>query len=288
MSPELRVPARMLAVFALLFSAALAMGDDGVTPASGTSWVTRRGLVMIDASFGRLGDLGATGGRAPVSPPWPWPQLPERWLVTGADLYRFDCRSCHNSDGTGLPPEINSLLDPVRATSAAYLRQRMAERGRTMDARTARQLAAQAEGNIHLRLQNGGQKMPAFPHLRPAEIDALLAHLGRLANVPPAAPSPVRLVLSASQVGQHVVKGTCLICHDAAGPGSSASRDGTPIPSLATLVQSRTLPQVIAKVHTGSVAGERRGEMPQFPYLSDEEIGTAYLYLLRFPPVAAH
>ena len=134
-----------------------------------------------------------------------------------------------------------------------------------MDAQTAHQLAAQAAGNIRLRLQNGGQKMPAFAHLRPAEIDALLAHLGKLANVPTAAPSPARLVLSSSQVGQHVVKGTCLISHDAAGPGSRASLDGRPIPSLATLVESRTLPQVIAKVHTGSIAGERRGEMPQFP-----------------------
>ena len=282
------MPARILALLAVLSWAALAMGDDGVTPASGTSWLTRRGLVMTDASFGRLGGLRATGGSAPVSPPWPWPQLPERWLVTGGDLYRFDCRSCHNTDGSGLPPEINSLLDPVRATSAAYLRQRMAERGRTMDAQTAHQLAAQAAGNIRLRLQNGGQKMPAFAHLRPAEIDALLAHLERLANVPKAAPSPARLVLSASQVGQHVVKGTCLICHDAAGPGSRASLDGRPIPSLATLVESRTLPQVIAKVHTGSIAGERRGEMPQFPYLSDEEIGAAYVYLIRYPPAAAH
>ena len=129
--------------------------------------------------------------------------------------------------------------------------------------------------------------MPALPHLRASEIDALFAHLGTLAGLPPSAGPPTRLVLSTSQVGQHIVKGTCQICHDASGPGSVSSRDGKPIPSLAMLVDTRTLPQMIAKVHTGSVAGERRGEMPQFPYLSDEEMGAAYVYLIRYPPATS-
>lgn len=294
---------RLLAVVAVLVSALgagsgtaaqhtpSAKAPEGeVTPASGRSWVSRRGLVMLDASLGRISGFGQTSAApAPASlPSWPWPVLRDRWVLTGADLYRLDCRSCHGADGTGLPPEINSVLDPARASSAVMLQKRMEERGRPIDARTARGLASQAEGNLRLRLFNGGEKMPALPHLSSPEIEALLAYLGRLAGVPGGAREEVRVTLSAAQVGQHIVKGTCQICHDAAGAGTYSGRNGTGklIPSLATIVETRSVVDVIRKVHTGSATPEERGEMPLFTYLSEEEIGAAYVYLLMDPPQA--
>jgi mono/diheme cytochrome c family protein len=259
-----------------------------VTPPSGPSWLTRRSLVMLDASLGRIGSVGHDA--APVTgPTWPWATLRERWTLTGADLYRLNCRSCHNPEGTGLPPEINSVIDPMRATSPTLLKKRMEERGRSMDAQTAHDLAAQAEANVRKRLHEGGEKMPALPHLTAVEADAILAHVGRLAGVPEAERKDPRLPLSTVQVGQHVVKGTCQVCHDTSGPGSYSGRSGTGklIPSLTVIVETKSLPDVIRKVHTGSPSAESRGEMPLFPYLTDEEVGAAYLYLVSRPPQAA-
>jgi mono/diheme cytochrome c family protein len=297
-----RLPARTCAVLGSLALAAAVAGDQGspatagaaadgaVTAASGPSWVVRRSLNMLDASMGRLGVLGhASEAPSPARlPPWPWPALQERWTLTGADLYRLDCRSCHNADGTGLPPEINSVLDPVRAASAVLLRKRMEERGRPIDAATARQLAGQAEANLRQRLHAGGEKMPALPHITEAEADALLGYLGRLADVPEAAHKDPHLSLSTAQVGQHLVKSTCQICHDATGPGAYSGRYGTGslIPSLATIVETKSVADVIHKVQTGSPSQQGRGEMPTFPYLSDQEIGAAYLYLVAHPPQA--
>lgn len=259
-----------------------------VTAASGPSWVVRRNLNMLEASLGRVGAMGhpANAPGAPAHPPWPWPALPERWTLSGADLYRLDCRSCHNADGTGLPPEINSVLDPLRAASATLLQKRMEERGRPIDAATAHQLAGQAEANLRQRLHEGGEKMPALPHITDAEADALLGYLGRLAGVPEAAHKDPRLSLTTAQVGQHLVKSTCQICHDATGPGTYSGRSstGSLIPSLATIVETKSILDVIHKVQTGSPNQQTRGEMPTFPYLSDQEIGAAYIYLATHPP----
>jgi mono/diheme cytochrome c family protein len=261
-----------------------------VTAPSGPSWVTRRGLTMLQASLGRLGALGhaSAAPAATTLPSWPWPALQERWTLTGADLYRLDCRACHNADGSGLPPEINSVLDPIRATSAALLQKRMEERGRPIDAATARGLAEQAVANLRLRFHDGGEKMPALPHITGPEADALLGYLGRLAGMPVATRQEPRLALSAAQVGQHIVKSTCQICHDATGAGANADRYGTGklIPSLATIVETKSVVDVIRKVQTGASSQQTRGEMPTFPYLSDQEIGAAYLYLVTHPPQA--
>ncbi|MFI5183061.1 MAG: c-type cytochrome [Vicinamibacteria bacterium] len=260
-----------------------------ITPPAGPSWLVRRNLVMLDASLGRIGNVAVPATAAgPQGAVWPWLALREHWTLTGADLYRLNCRSCHNALGSGLPPEINSLLDPMRATSSALLKKRMEERGRSLDAQTAREMASQADGNIRKRLHDGGEKMPALPHLSPAEVDAILGHVGRLAGLPEAERKDPRLTLSTAQVGQHVVKGTCQICHDTSGPGTYSGRNGTGklIPSLTVIVETKSMPDMIRKVHTGSPSAESRGEMPLFPYLSDEELGAAYVYLVSHPPQA--
>jgi len=260
-----------------------------VTPAVGPSWLLRRGLFMAEASLGRIGDMGHAESAPAAAANWPWSALQDRWLLNGGDLYRLNCRSCHNAEGTGLPPEINSVLDPVRAASAPLLQRRMEERGRPIDAKTARELAGQAEANLRKRLHDGGEKMPALPHLRASEVEAILAYLGHLAGVPETQRWEARIALTDAQVGQHIVKGTCQICHDAAGSGNYAGRgaSGKLIPSLLTIVETRSVLDVIRKVHTGSASRDpARGEMPLFPYLNDQEIGAAYAYLVTRPPRA--
>lgn len=109
--------------------------------------------------------------------------LNETFVLAGSDLYRLNCQSCHGSEGKGAPPEIKSLIDPVRGTSATLTYQRMKEQGHPIDEAFARQLAATADSTLRRRLQEGGEKMPPFRHLRGDEVDALVAYLKKLAGV---------------------------------------------------------------------------------------------------------
>lgn len=228
--------------------------------------------------------------------------------LAGADLYRLNCQSCHGPDGKGASPEINSLLDPVRATSAAGIRAQMAAKGRTIPDDMAGQLASQAEKSIRDRLQNGGKKMPPFRHLRGDEIDALLGYLDHLAGVPAGERADMLVAQSAARVGEHVVKGTCHICHDATGPGGhhATMMEGI-IPSLESFPQDYTLNAVVHQVQYGSsrvmgmmgggmmgggmmgggAGGSASGElMPALPYFTEEEIAAAYFYLKEHPPAS--
>jgi mono/diheme cytochrome c family protein len=271
-----------------LFLVSNALGQE-VTQPSGTSWLLRRGLFMSESSFGRIGEQGHGSTPPGSGVTWPWPGLPQQWSLTGADIYRLNCRSCHNTDGSGLPPEINSVLDPVRAASPALIRQRFESRGRPVDAATLRDMVNQARESLLGRFHYGGEKMPAYPHLTKPEITALLDQLGRLAGVPEAKGPELRVTESLPAVGQLLVKGTCQTCHDAVGPGSYSARNrgGQLIPSLADIVEKRTVLEVVQKVKTGSSTKSGRGEMPLFLYLSDEEIAAAYVYLVSYPPQAA-
>ena len=76
--------------------------------------------------------------------------------------------------------------------------------------------------------------MPPFRHLAPEEVAALRAYLEELAGVPGAQRKQIWLSEPAGRVGEHLVKGTCHICHEASGPGLAvgvAMRES--IPSLA-------------------------------------------------------
>jgi mono/diheme cytochrome c family protein len=93
------------------------------------------------------------------------------------------------------------------------------------------------------------------------------------------------------RLGEHVVKGTCHICHDATGPRPSAQAmlDGA-IPSLESIMRDTSIADFATKVERGAVAvmgappAPHRGRMPVFFYLTDNEIAAAYKYLHAYPP----
>ncbi len=213
--------------------------------------------------------------------------LNEEFEVTGGDLYRLNCQSCHGPGGEGAPPEIKSLLDPVRGASASAITARMEKMGHPISKAMAAQLAAQGEATIRKRLSAGGQKMPAFAHLRGDEVDALLAYLRRLAGGggPTAEPRLVRE--TAARVGEHLVKGTCHVCHDAVGPGGHRAMMEGRIPSLASFPADEALGSVVRQVEDGSAPMMRMmggAEMPALPYITPEEVAAAYFYLEAYPP----
>lgn len=112
----------------------------------------------------------------------------------------------------------------------------MVARGLEVDDEQVAELAAQASAILRSRLREGGERMPPFPHLEGDEVEALIGHLEELAGVPPTRRSGMLVRQSAARVGEHVVRGTCHVCHDAAGPGGGhmAMMRGV-IPSLASL-----------------------------------------------------
>jgi len=263
-----------------------------VTPVEGPSNFHRLGLDFDASSMGRTG----LWGPAPDSYEGP----PEDFvyyqgitgvvLLTGADLYRLQCRSCHQADGNGVPPEIPAIMGPVQATSAALLENRMKERGRPISAAFARELASGSEKDLLDRLKNGGQKMPSFKDLTAGEIHALVGYLDVLASVPGSA-KPATVLEPDARVGELLVKGTCHICHDATGtwPDPEEILQGS-IPPIAGFTTKKTMPDFIWKVRRGApvVMGSLhlayRGRMPVFDYLTDHEVGLAYLYLINHPP----
>lgn len=284
---------------------AIAAGAATPTAVGGPSWLQHLGVELDDTHLGKMGGEGSP----PARPREPAPPVggggEEPFTIGGRDIYRFSCQSCHGPDGRGAPPEINSLIDPVRATSAAVLEARQRKRGGRLPPDMARQLAADAEKSLRDRIANGGKSMPAFPHLSEGEVAALVSYLRTLAEVPVSAARPPALQLSAARVGEIIVKGTCHVCHPATGPNPSHMMmymRGV-IPSLASVVEQRTASAVVAKVREGRMTmmgGDgmmgggrmmggrgmmgRMGRMPIFSYLTDQEVGAAYVFLSRYPP----
>jgi mono/diheme cytochrome c family protein len=87
-------------------------------------------------------------------------------------------------------------------------------------------------------------------------------------------------------VGEHLVKGTCQICHDSTGPGlrGGGMMRGI-IPSLASFPYEQSMQSVVWQVKLGSRRMMMRGpRMPAFPYITTAEAAAAYLYLVSYPP----
>ena len=267
-------------------------GDlSGVSAVSGVSWVKRLGLAVEHTALGRMG-----GQNSPPPSGRREPSLAidarQPFTLADSDLYRLNCQACHGPDGTGSPPEINSLIGPVQGTSAAWLAQEFRKKDRPVDEAFLKEVAASAEGDLRTRLEKGGEKMPPFDHLQAGEVDALLGYLRRLAGVPGAGPTDQLLTEPAAGVGEHLVKGTCRICHDATGPGvGRMMMGGGTIPSLASLGAEAAVVEIVAKVRNGSsrmmmpmmpVMGQSR--MPVFSYLTPAEISAALVYLAAYPP----
>jgi mono/diheme cytochrome c family protein len=260
-----------------------------ITPVEGDSWLRHLGTPFIASNMGRVGNWGASPSSAPGQP-FSREGPDGDFVLSGADLYRLNCQSCHRSDGWGVPPEINSLIGPVQATSPAMIRAQMKQRGIDLDAKTAKQLVSQAQAALRTRLQNGGEKMPPFRHLAREEVESLLAYLEELAGVPGAESRQIWLSESATRVGELLVKGTCHICHEASGPGLAVGVAMTAsIPSLASLPIDRFPYEVIRKVREGisrptPMMMSNRGEMPIFSDVTPEEVAAAYAYLVSYPP----
>ena len=266
-----------------------------VTAVKGGSWLNHLHRSLGESSMGFTGRYGPSepASIAPNSSPSPQQvTLSTRDVtLTGEDVYRLNCRGCHGESGLGAPPEIHSVINPVRATSVALTLQRMQLVGMPMSRAEAATLAGQARHALLDRLHNGGQNMPAFQHLRESEIRALLRYLEQLAGVPGTQKAALDVRETHLHRGEQIVKSTCHICHNAEGPNPDAQEMlyGS-IPPLSSLTTRKSLPEFVEKVThgapvlMGAPAMWYRGRMPVFYYLSQDEAADVYLYLESYAP----
>jgi mono/diheme cytochrome c family protein len=273
---------RIAVVGALL----LCVSAFGQTPTTGPSWLEHVHRNMGETSMGRS---SAQLGPSPSQNTSPIQIGPLAPIVTlkGADLYRLKCQACHGTLGEGAPPEINSIINPIRATSATLILARMKKNGAAMSRKDAVALASQSEAALLDRLRKGGTNMPN-PELSETEIRGLVPYLNQLAGLPA---KQISIRETAVQVGEHLVKSTCHICHAAVGPNPTPEQIGAGvIPPLSTLTSRASLEQFVRKVTHGSsvaigaLALSSRGRMPVFYYVSESEAAAAYFYLLAYPP----
>ena len=262
-----------------------------VTPVEGPSTLHHLGLTIEHSSMGWGGQWSPPPSVSPQAA-----HTDNAWretsLLSGADLYRISCRACHKPDGTGAPPEINSLIGPVQAASYAWMVQRMKSAGRPADPAFIRELTSGTEADLRKRLKVGGHNMPSFDHLSEAEINVLRPYLDQMAGVPGADRRQPTITEPSARVGELIVKGTCHICHDATGPANAPETTvlSNVIPALATMPHQKTFYQFVQKVREGapiplSAGGvSSRGRMPVFSYLTEAEVASAYSYLSLHPP----
>jgi mono/diheme cytochrome c family protein len=297
---HLRSLAVVLTLASALFGQTAGTKDAPVTAAEGESWLNHLHRSFHETSMGRTWDLGPRGP-VPGDESAPWqPEISSNFAsqtvtLHGSDLYRLNCQGCHGASGLGAPPEINSIIDPVRATSVQVIMARAKKTGQDVSRADTAVLAQQARGLLLQRFHKGGQAMPPFPHLSEAEIRSLVAYLNQLSGVPGAERQQIAIKEPSYRIGEHIVKSTCQICHSAAGPNPDPQQlsDGA-IPPLSTLTTRTGLPEFVRKVTNGapiimgsppfSYRDSFRGRMPVFHYLSADEAADAYLYLTLYPP----
>lgn len=295
----------LTSICALIFSAASMFGqgairkEAAITAVTGGSWLHHLHRPFDESSMGRTWRLGPTGAATDQAAP----RLrlaaqfdstaPRSRMETlhGSDLYRLNCQGCHGESGLGAPPEIGSLIDPVRATSAALVAERMKKVGMALSRRQTAELVNQSRGALLKRLHGGGRDMPSFHHLSEEEIRSLVAYLKQLAGVPGAENEQVAIQESHARVGELIVKSTCHICHGATGlnPTLAELLEGA-IPPLSVLPERVNRAQLVRKVTSGApvimgtTSSVYRGRMPVFSYLSESEAADVYEYLTRYPP----
>ncbi len=291
-------------ICAVLFAATFTFSQNAgrtngaITPVTGESWLHHINRSFDETSMAKTGILGPQT----VEPPSHFRESmvvlaastnsgSRTETVHGSDLYRLNCQGCHGSYGLGAPPEIASLIDPVRSTSAVLVSRRMKMIGMTMSRLQTAELANQSREVLLKRLNEGGTDMPSFHHLRKAEIRSLVAYLNQLAGVPGAEKEQVALQEPSVRVGELIVKSTCHVCHDSNGlnPTPVEMSDGA-IPPLSALPPRVDREQLVRKVTKGApvVMGTTsslyRGRMPVFSYLTEIEAADVYEYLTEYPP----
>ena len=290
---------RLVLTFVLVSQLSGQTGGDKempVTPVKGESWISHLHKRFSDTSMGKTWRSGPAAPRpGEDSAVWQEKLSPgfevRSMTLHGSDVYRLNCRGCHTGSGRGAPPEINSVIDPVRSTSVEIIMERMKKAGMEMSRANAAVLAKQANSALLDRFHKGGKDMPPFPQLSETEVRALVAYLRDLAGVPGAEKQQIAITEVPARVGEQVVKSTCHICHDAVGPNPEPQQilDGA-IPPLSTLTTRTTLSQFVRKVTfgnpiiMGALPEPFRGRMPVFDYLSQDEAANAYLYLTLDPP----
>jgi mono/diheme cytochrome c family protein len=296
---------RLNTICVLLFSAALMFGQSterkitAITPVAGESWLHHLHRSFDETSMGKTWRLGPPDLAADQSAPRLRPSAlsgstasgSRMETLRGADLYRVNCQGCHGEYGLGAPPEIGSLIDPVRATSFALVTRRMKMTGMALSRRETTELVNQSRNSLLKRLHEGGTDMPSFHHLSEAEIRSLVAYLNQLAGVPGAEKEQVAIQEPHARVGELIVKSTCHVCHDATGtnPTPAELLQGA-IPPLSALPARVNQTQLVRKVTSGApvvmgtASSMYRGRMPVFSYLSAHEAADVYEYLTHYPP----
>ena len=264
-----------------------------ITPVKGPSTLRHLGLTIEESSMGWAGQWSPA-----VSTPQSAAEANTRseppggpFVLTGADLYRISCRACHKADGTGAPPEIHSLVGPVQSASVPWMTADMKARGRNLGASFIRQLTTATEADLRTRLRQGGHNMPAFGQISEQEYAVLRPYLDQLAGLRNTKPGRRSITEPADRAGELVVKGTCHICHDATQVTQRPTTvlSGV-IPSLASFPSGKTGGDFVHKVKAGAQvplnAGGvmSRGRMPVFGYLTEQEVASAYSYLMTYRP----
>lgn len=268
---------------------------NSVTPVQGESWLTHLHRPFDETAMGKTWRLGPPEGpleNAPDAAPTALrsASLTDTTVLRGADLYRLNCQGCHGESGQGSPPEIASIIDPVRSTSAYLVLERMKTAGAEMTRAQAAELARQSKNALLQRLHNGGQEMPSFSYLRDSEIRSLIAYLDLLAGVPNANSHQVAVPELRVRVGELIVKSTCHTCHEATGTDPSPDQLAAgAIPPLSTLTTRVSRSGLIRKITAGAPimdtsSGSLRGRMPVFFYLSKSEAADVFAYLAAYPP----
>jgi mono/diheme cytochrome c family protein len=265
-----------------------------VTPVIGPSWLHQLNIPYGGTSMGRAtGRYGPGPGESINGLGARTIAVREPVVLTGADLYRLNCQACHTAEGTGSPPEIKSAMDLVQGSSLALVRRHFEQEGRVATGAKVSADAGKARADLFRRIREGGQRMPPHTHLEQADVEAVYAYLTELAHTPDGPPQ-ARRAATWARLGEHVIKGTCHICHDASGmrPTSEAMLQGA-IPPLNIIHADNSRTSFISKAKNGAplVAGRPsfhyRGRMPVFYYLHDEELAAAYDFLTAYPPQAA-
>lgn len=216
---------------------------------------------------------------------------PATRTLQGSDLYRINCEGCHGETGRGAPPEIGSLIEPIRATSAILVEERIKKIGMGLSHREIVEMANQSKSALLARLHKGGEDMPSFHYLARAEIRSLVAYLKQLAGVPGAQNQQIAIPESHARVGELIVKSTCHICHAATGTDASPAEllAGLipPLSALPARVDQAALVRKVtrgAPVIMGATPSPYRGRMPVFAYLTEDEANDVYEYLTHYSP----
>ena len=169
--------------------------------------------------------------------------------ISGTDLYRINCQSCHGPDGKGQPPDIPSLWD-------------FSKKLNSLDAREARE----AEQLLRKRLHEDGLGMPAFDYFTKVEENAVVNYLRSLGGEE--LKEDYALTISAEKLGEQIVKANCTSCH------SLKIEDGRMGPaSLAGATDRFTKTEIFNLLDNGFCM------MPSFDHFTTGEKEALYSYL---------